>query len=217
MIFFTKGVLVYSVRNSPRITDPDLWIHPDDSKILTLNAGEIVVSDIFSVGLALRFPRITKIREGADEKPPSAIESDLSLWKIFKEVTDSRSLVGSGESVNITSPNIENSGRSCRFLTEDQLREVKSKPRKTSAAKESIGVNVPKMTKHESILLSGLTFHVFEGNRLCPKTRIYEFDAKTSFEGIFADYFLGDGSAFAGGDSIVLVLKQAKFSKCLWS
>lgn len=47
-------------------SDPDLWINPDDSFILELNAGEIVVSDTFSAGITLRFPRITKIR---NDKP----------------------------------------------------------------------------------------------------------------------------------------------------
>lgn len=41
---------------------PDLWINPQDSFVLTINAGEIVSSVDHSAGVSLRFPRIARIR-----------------------------------------------------------------------------------------------------------------------------------------------------------
>ena len=41
---------------------PDLWINPEDSVILTINAGEICPSTAFPSRVTLRFPRITQVR-----------------------------------------------------------------------------------------------------------------------------------------------------------
>lgn len=145
-------------------SDPDLWIHPADSRILTLNAGEIVISDTFSAGVTLRFPRINKIREGADDKPRSDIESDLSLWKIFQDVTESRSGVDSGESIKLGSSVKHDIHKECRFMTEEQLQLLKGKTKRSISSKRAPGVVIPTMTKRESYVLKGLTFHVFEGS-----------------------------------------------------
>jgi hypothetical protein len=145
------------------LSDPDLWIHPEDSKIITLNAGEIVISESFSAGLTLRFPRITKVRDDADDKPRTEIENDIRLWRVFQDVTESRSAM---DSINVTDTNSsfgQKVSHACRFLTEEQFKESDGKPRRQKAATGNQGVVVPKINERDSSLLRGLTFHVFEG------------------------------------------------------
>ena len=65
---------------------PDLWIRPEDSFVLTLNAGEIVSSSDQSAGVSLRFPRIIRVRAPGFEggsKSIMEIEHATDLHKIY--------------------------------------------------------------------------------------------------------------------------------------
>ncbi len=67
---------------------PDLWINPEDSFVLTINAGEITKSTDFSAGVCLRFPRISKIRaKDFDDgpKPAEEVESVNDLHNLFQQ------------------------------------------------------------------------------------------------------------------------------------
>jgi len=51
----------------PRLTfnrgrQPDVWIKPEDSFVVTINSAELQASHSMQTGFALRFPRITNIR-----------------------------------------------------------------------------------------------------------------------------------------------------------
>lgn len=41
---------------------PDVWIHPKDSIVIQIKAGQITVSDSYKAGMTLRFPRFTGFR-----------------------------------------------------------------------------------------------------------------------------------------------------------
>jgi len=140
------------------IVDPDMWIHPDDSFILTINAGEIVVSDTFSAGVTLRFPRITKIR---DDKRAHEIESEMTLWERYEEVQQSRSSVVGHASLEMGSPDIVDLSRPCRFLTEAEHL-VSKKQRKKKTSKPALRVAVVKVSESEimSNALQGITFAI---------------------------------------------------------
>ncbi len=65
---------------------PDMWIHPDDSFVLNVNAGEIVTSTDFSAGCTLRFARINRIRAkdfGDDPKSAKEVENSTNLHDLF--------------------------------------------------------------------------------------------------------------------------------------
>lgn len=144
--------------------DPDLWIHPNDSVVVTLNAGEIVLSDAFSAGITLRFPRITRVRQGADSKDASDIESEEGLREKYWEVQNSRSnSAGSAASVNLGSPSKSGAPVSgtCRFLTERQYQESLKRKRVTSRkSKPTILVPIPETDVVSSRILDGLSFAV---------------------------------------------------------
>ena len=97
---------------------PDLWIRPEDSFVLTLNAGEIVTSDAFSAGISLRFPRITRLRLDEGYKSANEINNIDDLHNLY----ESRQLQMSQESQigTFSRPIDEKNGSCCRFLTPAQ-------------------------------------------------------------------------------------------------
>lgn len=162
------------------LVDPDLWIHPNDSVVVTLNAGEIVLSDAFSAGITLRFPRITRVRQGADAKNPSDIESEESLREKFWEVQNSRSSsAASAASVNLGSPSrtgVSATG-TCRFLTEKQYQESLKRKRVTSRkSKPLILVPIPEIDATLSNILDGLSFAVLGNSGFTVKDGSIESD-----------------------------------------
>lgn len=176
-----SSVIVSIISLLAHHVDPDLWIHPNDSAVVTLNAGEIVVSDSFSAGITLRFPRITKVRYDADSKDPSNIESEESLREKYWEVQKSRSNA-SVESTAITvgSPDRNHiSAQPCRFLTEQQyqesLRHRKSTSRRT---KQQKFVVVPQ-ADIISTVLNGISFSVLGGTGYSLVEGTIEYDEAT--------------------------------------
>lgn len=144
---------------------PDLWIHPEDSLVAVINAGEIVYSTAFPLGLTLRFPRITRIREnGADFKEPGECERDRDLWEIFTSIEAQRSGSEGVAALVPGSPAPSSKYKECRFLTEDQLLDFQKKKR-SRGTKGVRGVEMlPKPLKTESKALAGLSFTVLDGD-----------------------------------------------------
>lgn len=145
---------------------PDIWINPSDSCVLTLNAGDIVSSEAFPSGLTLRFPRIVKVRIGADTKDPTEVESDRSLQKILQQVLKER-CESKGEANGICSTKSFTRAKAqqfCRFLTEEEY--VQGKNRKKSTGRSKTLLLVPtsqQVMLSESKVLTGLSFHVLDG------------------------------------------------------
>mmetsp|Transcript_30773 Transcript_30773/g.61126 ORF Transcript_30773/g.61126 Transcript_30773/m.61126 type:complete len:842 (+) Transcript_30773:330-2855(+) len=141
---------------------PDLWIRPEDSFVLTLNAGEIVQSGSFAAGVTLRFPRIQSIRaEGLDggAKPPDEITALSELHTIFEEKRDRETEeISFGLGMNVFTS---------RFLTEDQLKknqELQEPKKDRNVTKEVKGSFIPIVNDRRSYALDGLVFTVLEGN-----------------------------------------------------
>lgn len=113
------------------------------------------MSDSFSAGITLRFPRITKVR---DDKKPNEIESERSLWERYEEVQNSRASADGHVSLQMGSPDPKDSNRPCRFLTEEQYAASK-KRKKAKVSRPLQKVYVPSASK-QSAALEGVTFAV---------------------------------------------------------
>jgi hypothetical protein len=144
---------------------PDLWIHPEDSAVAVINAGEIVYSPAFPLGLSLRFPRITRIRDdGADYKEPGECEKDRDLWEIFTSIEAQRSGSEGVAAAVPGSPEPSTKYKACRFLTEDQRLDDQKKKR-SRGTKGVRGVEMlSKPLETESKALAGLSFTVLDGD-----------------------------------------------------
>jgi hypothetical protein len=145
-----------------KIDYPDMWINPTDSRVLTLNAGEIVASDVYSAGLALRFPRVTALR-GKSEKKASHVENELTLWQIYRKHIDSRSVVQSSQVLQPGSP-LASEASSHRFLTEDQYFGSHKQKRKSTVQKKLFKVaTLDDVGTLESNTLKNMVFTVLDG------------------------------------------------------
>jgi DNA ligase-4 len=146
---------------------PDLWIHPEDSVVLTIYGQELVQSEGYSVGISLRFARISKIRLDSvdgDEKKSSEIDSDQDLWQVYLENMRQRqedaSALDSSLSKGGDQSHLSSSSTS-RFLTPEEYGR-KSKKRKRKAAVSPS--KIPKVETQETNALRGVAFTVLEGN-----------------------------------------------------
>ena len=144
---------------------PDLWINPEDSFVLTLNAAEITASDSMSAGMSLRFPRITAIRaEGIEHgpKPHDEVESFSQLSTMFIEKEEDCD--GDPTQLDSLSTTVQGS----RFMTAKQLensgkqRKQKAKSRKQTS--EVKAFSIPEVNNLLSCALDGLTFTVLPGS-----------------------------------------------------
>jgi hypothetical protein len=144
---------------------PDLWIHPEDSAVAVINAGEITYSTAFPLGLTLRFPRITRIRDdAADYKEPGECEKDRDLWEIFTSIEAQRSGSEGLSAVVPGSPEPSTKYKECRFRTEDQRLDDQKKKR-SRGTKGARGVEtLSKPLETESKVLAGLSFTVLDGD-----------------------------------------------------
>lgn len=104
----------------PRKQDyPDIWIDPDHSMVLTLNAGEIVPSTAFPARVTLRFPRITNLRP---EKKAREVESLQSLWDIHDRVLSDRAADTSENAFELGSSSFSDADAlKQRFWTEEKF------------------------------------------------------------------------------------------------
>lgn len=145
---------------------PDFWIHPEDSVVLTVNAGEITISDDFSAGVTLRFPRIDKVRiESADGdvKLADECETVASLHLLYRQIAERREGSGAIDFEIGSRSRPSSQVMNTRFLTvEEQTKRKKSKGRQkaTSAHRPS---QMSTVEKKESAALDGLIFWVLDG------------------------------------------------------
>lgn len=68
---------VYAVQRDP----PKLWIHPEDSIILTIRATEMTRSNDYPTGYSLRFPRVMSVRT---DKPWYSVCTTTELKSLIK-------------------------------------------------------------------------------------------------------------------------------------
>ena len=143
---------------------PDLWIHPEDSFLLTIYGQELVPSEEYSAGLALRFARIQKMRMNGDEKSSAEICTDRDLWQLYlenvKQRQESTGMMTDAPSASLTLG--DHATLPCRFQTpEEYERRQKSKKRKKKTPVSPS--KVPKVESKESAALKGLSITVLEG------------------------------------------------------
>ncbi|KAI5307300.1 hypothetical protein KEM56_000584 [Ascosphaera pollenicola] len=58
---------------------PDMWIKPEDSIVLCVKAAQVVASDMFRIGLTLRFPRLKMLRPDKDWKTALSVDEFMQL------------------------------------------------------------------------------------------------------------------------------------------
>lgn len=160
---------------------PDLWIHPEDSVVLTIYGGEITVSDDFSVGLTLRFPRIERVRlddDDGNDKPVFEVASDLELWKRFQDADQRRSDAEHPRDFHAGAPNDATPRRahSHGFLTPEQyLQTTKTKRRRATQA--GYVWSLPNV-EVESSVLQDISFTVFDGKYRLDKNSLDAEEAR---------------------------------------
>jgi len=165
-----------SVWKPKKMDYPDMWIHPMDSRILTLNAGEIVASDAFSAGVTLRFPRVTALRNGSD-KTLTEIENELDLWNAYKDTLSGRE--NSNEGI-VSQLAVTGNTPMCRFLTEEQFEGSKSTKAKSSRPKKLLQVKTAeKVDEARSAALLGRTFVVLDGTYTVDSTLAHIDDTES--------------------------------------
>ena len=158
---------------SKKVQYPDLWIEPEDSFVLTINAGEIVSSNDYSAGVTLRFPRISQIRvEGFDGNSKHAfeVESVSDLHDIYFQRRSQQYLASqeifSQTQDAIYSQNFPQSSQN-RFLSQSQLaKKSKSRKSRRSNSRNTLEMqisNVSRKIEFESDIFGGFSFAVLEG------------------------------------------------------
>lgn len=140
---------------------PDFWINPEDSLVLTLNAGEIVPSTAFPSRITLRFPRITALRP---DKRAREVESLQNLWETHDNVLADRAGDNSEGAFKSGSASLtDTQGLKERFWTEEKYsaagKNRRKKGPKTLHAVSAAGGKVP----IQSLALKGVTFVPMEG------------------------------------------------------
>ena len=164
---------------------PDLFIHPEDSVVLRINASEIVGTDEYSAGLTLRFPRATEVRF---DKPVSELETEADMYRLRKlYLGDMRKHASASASrFEIVSPSkrkrSNDDERVSRFSTVEQhLRAQKDKKESRKKLRRVKAVNVHEVSEE----LAGLQFCVLPGTYNFDRTGLDATLAKE--EGWFED------------------------------
>eukprot|EP00980_Cylindrotheca_fusiformis_P025863 scaffold14741_cov135-Cylindrotheca_fusiformis.AAC.13 len=146
---------------------PDLWINPEDSVVLTIEGQELVITEEYSVGIALRFPKISKIRlDSMDgEKPANEADTDRDLWDTYETTIRHRQGTGAtmGSSAFSQSGAVpDHTLLSRRFLTPEEFK-AKTKKRKQKPISSPLS-KVPKVSEPQTRILSDVSFAVLDGN-----------------------------------------------------
>jgi hypothetical protein len=139
---------------------PDLWIHPEDSIVLTVKASEIVATDGFQAGITLRFPRIERVRmkDSADDKDARHVETLEGLHRSYREQMQRRE--GSGE-IEFQSGSVTSGKSNRRFQTAEEG--LKKKITRRNLSEQGPAWTMPVADRKESSALDGLTIAVLEG------------------------------------------------------
>ena len=160
---------------------PDLWIHPKDSFVITVNAAEVCSSDDYQAGVTLRFPRMSRIRkegrwkisaqkndwEDGDEKPVEDAITGKEAQDLFynrEDLRRARSSLNADGSQGQTVEDTEEPEK-CRFATAGQYKQRrKGRGGKRSTTVTEVGASaIPTETTKVSKILNGYVFTVLEG------------------------------------------------------
>ena len=162
---------------------PDVWIHPKDSFVITVNAAEVCSSDDYQAGVTLRFPRMSRIRkegrwkigagkdqwEDGDEKPVTDAITCKEAQDMYYDRDILRaarsSLNADGGSQSQTVEGTDDESKRCRFATAGQYKQRrKGRGGKRGTALTQVGASaIPTQTTKLSKILDGYVFAVLEG------------------------------------------------------
>ncbi|KAL7548623.1 hypothetical protein ACHAWF_011897 [Thalassiosira exigua] len=142
---------------------PDIWIRPEDSFVVTINAGEFQASSSMQAGFTLRFPRISRYRaEGSeDAKGPEEVVDWSNLRTLFREQEETRQ-----DEVSFGS---QTQRQTSRFLTLKQLQLSEKEKSANNSRKQTTEVKrfrIPDASgsQKQSCVLAGFLFCVQPGN-----------------------------------------------------
>lgn len=123
---------------------PDMWIKPEDSVVLSIKAASVTVSDMFRIGLTLRFPRFKRLRSDKDWKSSLSVQEFLDLKS-----------------------NVEQEQKEKQFSVDDSRRKRQKKAPKKSLA--IAGYDADAEVKY-----AGPSGHIFDGMNFCkPVNRLF--------------------------------------------
>jgi len=162
---------------------PDVWIRPEHSFVLTINARDVVVSDSMSSGVSLRCPHICKVRlDGIDgDKKVDQVETVKSLHELyFSESNESFKTMHKSES---------------RFLTSKSNNRNRQKTRNVCPLNSLLHSDI----EVETCALNGLAFTVFEGR--------YELD-NNLLELARTEGWLDDALQVKGREDVINFIKR---------
>lgn len=144
---------------------PELWINPEDSVVLSTYSGELVPSESFSAGIAMRFPRISSVRkDGFDgnEKKPSEVDTVSVIREIFIKKREQQEEAESESQQNQITVDEQRI-----FLTPEQTSEEVVKKRNKNRAKSQIQtVRAPHISSNvriQSDIFEDKNFAVLDG------------------------------------------------------
>ena len=164
------------------------------------------MSDSFSAGITLRFPRITKVRYDADSKDPSNIESEESLREKYWEVQKSRSNAAvDSTAIRLGSPDRSRIGALCRFLTEQQYLESLRHRKSTSRTRKQQKFLPVPQAEVVSTVLNGISFSVLGGTGYSLVEGSIDYDEATE------QGWISNAKEFNDDKSVIQFIKKFLF------
>ena len=144
-------------------TYPHVWIHPDNSIVVTVKASEIISATTFPTGVTLRHPRIERWRGGisGDEKDLSSIHCESKLRELYAIFAKNRAKSDNNNSY-VSSSSSGAPSQSRLFLAETQA--LKAKRKRTKRRKKALPlVEVAHVSETISRALEGVCFTLLSG------------------------------------------------------
>ncbi|XP_032676085.1 DNA ligase 4 isoform X2 [Odontomachus brunneus] len=86
-----------NIINCSKKHQPDVWLRPEDSIILTIRATEMVPSDKYPIGYSFRFPRVTNVRK---EKPWYGVCTTQEILSLVKKEKTIHKLIKIGATLH---------------------------------------------------------------------------------------------------------------------
>ena len=147
----------------PKKDRPELFIKPEDSFVVTVNAAEYQTSKNSQTGFVLRFPRITKYRGKTSDDPKR--HDDIENWNQMKTIFDEQEESRQDE-VKMGSQ-AQTQSQTSRFLTARQLQMSGREKKARNSRKQTNEVkqfSIPEAGARLSSVLEGFVFSVQPGN-----------------------------------------------------
>jgi len=147
----------------PKKDRPEVFIKPEDSFVVTVNAAEYQTSKNSQTGFVLRFPRITKYRGKTSDDPKR--HDDIENWNQMKTIFDEQE--ESRQDAVLMGSQAQTKPQTSRFLTARQLQMSGREKKARNSRKQTNEVkqfSIPEAGARLSSVLEGFVFSVQPGN-----------------------------------------------------